>query len=316
MASENGRARWGTVLAGLLVAPLVVGMVFQGDFGQPVPRASAAELSVTTTNAPTGTTALSDGDTAPSSPTGTTTTAKTTSATGGRTVTRTKVATRTPAVSTALTAPDAVRRSVPPASKARTRTPVPSRSAAAARPSVTFIGDSWTFGEAATDRRGYAVLTGEQLGWKYTVLGIGGSGYTRGGVNIFDNRVGQAVATHADVIVVQGSLNERNGSPGQLAPAALSTLRHVRSAADPGTVILVVGASYSPGTPAATIDWINAAVGQAAAKAGVQFVNPAAQHWSDPADPTIWANADHPNDRGYQLIADRMQPLLRSALGR
>jgi lysophospholipase L1-like esterase len=299
MASERGRARWGTVLAGLLVAPLVVGVVFQGDLGQPVPRAAAAELSETTTTATT------------------TTPLQATTAPEGRAVTRTKVATRTPAASTAPTAAGTVRRSVPAPSKARTRTPAPAPTAAAARPpSVTFIGDSWTFGEAATDRRGYAVLTGEQLGWTYTVLGIGGTSYTRGGVNIFDNRVGQAVATHADLVVVQGSLNERNGSPGQLAPAALSTLRHLRAAADPGTVILVVGASYSPGTPAATIDWINAAVGQAAAKAGVRFVNPAALKWSNPADPTIWANADHPNDRGYQLIADQMKPLLRSALGR
>lgn len=182
------------------------------------------------------------------------------------------------------------------------------------RPGVTFLGDSWTAGEEATDRRGYAVLVGEQLGWRYHVLGIGGSGYTRGGRGTFDNRVAAAAATHADIIVVQGSLNERNSSPDASASAALSTLRHLRAAADRETQILVVGASYSPGTPASEIDRINAAVSGAAARVGLRFVNPAARNWTDAADPAIWANADHPNDRGYQLIADRMKPLLRSML--
>ena len=185
--------------------------------------------------------------------------------------------------------------------------------AAATRHSVTFIGDSWTAGEAATDRRGYAVLTGEQLGWEYDVLGVGGSGYTRpGGGGTFDSRVARAVATHADVIVVQGTLNERHVSPAALAPAALATLRHLRADADPGTTILVLGASYSPGTPAATIDRINATVRGAAEAVRLRFVDPAAQNWTDAADPGVWADPDHPNDRGYQRIADRLEPLLRS----
>ena len=177
--------------------------------------------------------------------------------------------------------------------------------------SVTFIGDSWTEGVGGTDRRGYAVLTGEQLGWNYHVLGVGGSGYSvPGRGSTFGERVGRAVATHPDVIVVQGSLNERSSTPRALTAAADATLSRLRSVAGPRTRILVVGASYTPGTPTATIDWINRAIRGAAARAGLEFVDPAAQEWTDPRDPAIWSDGNHPNDAGHQLVADHLEPLL------
>jgi len=82
------------------------------------------------------------------------------------------------------------------------------------------------------------------------------------------------------------------------------------------TQILVVGASYTPGTPDPTIDWINEAIGAAAHQLGLPFVDPAEENWTDPDDPAIWADPNHPNDAGYQRIADRLAPLLESLLDR
>lgn len=193
---------------------------------------------------------------------------------------------------------------------------VTTHAAAAARPlhSVTFIGDSWTFGEGATPLHGYAYLTGEQLGWTYQVLGVRGSGYTVPGVGggPFGTRVDRAAATHPDVIVVQGSLNDRAGTVQSLTAAADATLARLRAEAGPRTRILVVGASYTPGMPDATIDWINGAIEGAAARSGLEFVNPAAENWTDPHDPSIWHDVFHPNDTGYQLVADHLEPLLRA----
>jgi lysophospholipase L1-like esterase len=182
-------------------------------------------------------------------------------------------------------------------------------------PVVTFIGDSWTEGVGATALRGYAVLTAEQLGWEYYGLGVGGSGYVQSGRgSTFDQRVERAVATEPDVIVVQGSLNERRTPLSELEPAALIALAHLRSAIDPGTVVLVVGSSYTPGTDRAVIDGINDTVAAAAERAGFEFVDPAAENWTDPADAAIWADPNHPDDRGHQQIADRLAPLLESML--
>jgi lysophospholipase L1-like esterase len=185
----------------------------------------------------------------------------------------------------------------------------------AVTPSVTFIGDSWTEGIGATALRGYADLTGQQLGWRYQVLGVGGSGYdVAGRGSTFGERIDRAVSTHPDIIVVQGSLNERTSTPARLRPAALATLTRLRAAADPSTKILVVGASYTPGTPAATINWINGIVRDDAVEAGLTFVNPAVQEWTNPADKRIWADPNHPNDVGHQLIADHLEGLLRGML--
>lgn len=186
---------------------------------------------------------------------------------------------------------------------------------AAATPSVTFIGDSWTAGTGATALRGYAVLTGEQLGWRYQLLGVGGSGYdVQGHGSVFGDRIDRAVSTHPDVIVVQGSINERASTARSLAASALATLTRLRSAAGAHTKILVVGASYVPGVPAATVNWINATERTAAATAGVRFVNPAAQEWTNPANKRIWADALHPNDVGHQLVANHLETLLRGML--
>lgn len=177
--------------------------------------------------------------------------------------------------------------------------------------SVTFIGDSWTEGFGATELRGYAVLTAEQLGWKYENLGVGGSGYSvPGRGSTFGERVDRAVATHPDVIVVQGSLNERTSTVQALTAAAEQTLTRLRAEADPHTRILVMGASYTPGTPNTTIDWINGAIRGAAAQADLQFVDPAAEDWTDPHDPALWSDVNHLDDAGCQVVADHLKPLL------
>jgi lysophospholipase L1-like esterase len=143
------------------------------------------------------------------------------------------------------------------------------------------------------------------------VLGVGGSGYSvLGRGSTFGERVDRAVATHPDVIVVQGSLNERTSTPQALTAAADGTLSRLRSEAGAHIRILVVGASYTPGTPDATIDWINDAIRGAAARAGLEFVDPAAEDWTDPHDAAIWSDVNHPNDAGYQRVADHLKPLL------
>jgi lysophospholipase L1-like esterase len=188
------------------------------------------------------------------------------------------------------------------------------RAVVAGAPSVTFVGDSWTEGVGATGMRGYAVLTCEQLGWECHVLGVGGSGYTRRGPNAdgstFGERIDRAVETHPDVIVVQGSLNERHSSVHELAEAARNTFTRLRAEADPRTRILVVGASHNPGTPDRRIDGINRTIAAAAERTGVPFVDPAAQDWTDPHDPRIWADSIHPDDAGHQRIADHLARLL------
>ena len=166
-------------------------------------------------------------------------------------------------------------------------------------------------GVGATGLRGYAGLAGEALGWEQQVLGVSGTGYARSGEgSTFAQRIDRAVTIDSDVIVVQGSLNERHSSLEVLAPAATETLARLAAEVGDDTRVVVLGANYNPGTPAATIDGINRTIEAAADAAGLQFVDVAALNWTDPADPTVWADPIHPNDAGHQRIADRLAELL------
>jgi lysophospholipase L1-like esterase len=188
--------------------------------------------------------------------------------------------------------------------------------ATADAPLVSFIGDSWTYGIGATDLDGYAYLTGRELGWAHRVLGVGGSGYVRGGAgNVpFDERILPAVSGNPDVVVIQGSINERSTPSPELAAAVRDTLTRLVRAAGPDTAVVVVGASNVPGVPAQYVVKVNDIVRAEAARLGLPFVDVAAEVWSDPADPSIWADPYHVNDTGAQQIADRLAPVLQGVL--
>ena len=185
-------------------------------------------------------------------------------------------------------------------------------------PFVSFIGDSWTAGVGATDEVGYAPLTGRLLGWQHRVLGVGGSGYVRGGSgNVpFDERIPAAVAGNPDVVVVQGTINERSTPSPELAAAVTDTLTRLVAGAGPDTTVLVVGASHVPGVPVQYVDKVNDVVRAEAARQGLLFVDVAAEVWSDPADPSIWADPYHVNDAGARAIAERLAPVLEGLVSR
>ena len=184
-------------------------------------------------------------------------------------------------------------------------------------PFVSFIGDSWTHGSGATDLLGYAHLTARQLGWTHRVLGVPGSGYVRGGAEgiPFGARVAPAVAGDPDVVVVQGSINEARTPVATLRPAVADTLERLARAAGPDTAVLVMGASHVPGVSRAAVDRVNDVVRAEAARRGLRFVDVAAEGWSDPADPSIWADDRHVNDAGARRIAERLAPVLQAVVG-
>jgi lysophospholipase L1-like esterase len=200
-----------------------------------------------------------------------------------------------------------------PGSSVRSEEPTPEEEP----PSVTFVGDSWTYGSGVRSGEGYVELVTAQLGWRYDNQGIIGSGYwTRGQGRPYGERLTTAVAGRPDLIVVQGSLNDQAVDAETLAARALDTLDRLRDRAHPDTEILVMGASHTPATPDATIDAINRAVGEAARAVGLPFVDPAVENWTDPADPDVWDDGNHPNDTGHQQIADGLAPILEDVLDR
>jgi lysophospholipase L1-like esterase len=221
------------------------------------------------------------------------------------------------ALLTACSAPDVGPAASPSATATSTVTsPGPAPATGGAR-TVVFVGDSWTDGLGASRSRGFPELTAELLGWEYTELGVSGSGYVMPGEDgPFGSRIAEAVSGDPDVIVVQGSLNEQWIDVDELGRAVFDTLTRLRQGADPATAILVVGAPYAPGADPTRIDRVNDAVSDAAAAAGLRFVDPAVENWTDPGDPALWADPIHPNDAGHREIAERLAPILEDLVQR
>lgn len=185
-------------------------------------------------------------------------------------------------------------------------------------PSIVFVGDSWTYGVGATDDEGYAQRLVTSLRWENALRGVGGSGYTvTGGAEAGDSastygeRAEQMRGGQADVVVVQGSLNDRDSSAQTITEGAVRTFTALREGLPTDAEILVVGSTYTPGTTVAEIDKVNSAVGAAALQAGLRFIDPAAEGWLNPDDPALWADDNHPSDAGHQVFADRLLPIIQ-----
>jgi hypothetical protein len=78
------------------------------------------------------------------------------------------------------------------------------------------IGDSYTQGHAASAGNGYAEVLGRDLGWKTTVNGVGGTGYTAGGGNggsgtqQFSTRIAELAGPELApaIVILQGGQND------------------------------------------------------------------------------------------------------------
>lgn len=325
MARIGGRAaRWAVATSAAAATALLVtaGVTLTGDGQDLVPAAvgvaaaagSDADADPTTvsgapsvTAPPSSAAAGSDAPSAPSATGGSSTSASTASSSTPSSAPPTSAAAgaATSNPSTAIVSPGLAEAEYPTWA-----------GATADAPFVSFIGDSWTDGTGATDKVGYAYRTGRLLGWTHRVLGVGGSGYVRGGSgNVpFDERILPAVSGNPDVVVVQGSINERSTPSPELGAAVSDMLTRLVRAAGPDTAVVVLGAAQVPGVPVEYVDKVNGVVRAETARLGLPFVDVAAEVWSDPADPTIWADPYHVNDAGAQQIAERLAPVLQGVL--
>lgn len=200
---------------------------------------------------------------------------------------------------------------------ALTRTPAASPATTVSRPVPSFavepaerpellavIGDSWT-GASGTDapRSSWPHLVVRSTGMSLEVLGKGGTGYSTD--DPYGDRVPQLVSLAPDVVVVQGSINDK-GPPGPTQAAATATLGALKAAL-PTARIFAVGPAMTPGMNVNPSDVTDSrgAVRAASASTGVTFVDPLEPAWL-PLDGDLWSDPYHLNQAGHQLFADHV----------
>ncbi|WP_156760130.1 SGNH/GDSL hydrolase family protein [Microbacterium karelineae] len=195
----------------------------------------------------------------------------------------------------------------------------PEDAATDADPSLLVFGDSWTVGLASsTPTGGYAYLTGELLGWDTTVDGENGSGYLRPGEfgGLYGSRVVQLDPDlDPEIVVVQGSINDRGENLDRLSGAAQSVWRALE-ALYPDAELVVLGPAPSTIPVADTVGRIDRVLSRLAEREGVTYISPVQDEWITSANyddviDTSSSGHNHPSDDGHAFLAEALADHLR-----
>jgi lysophospholipase L1-like esterase len=181
---------------------------------------------------------------------------------------------------------------------------------------VSVLGDSWSLRPTPT----WAEVAGELLAddgidAEFTVDALELTGYTIGADarTTFVDRAADIDPT-ADVVVVFGGFDDRDGPVSAIELAALATLTTVRDIA-PDATIVVVGAPWGNAEAPDTIRAVNEVLAEQASAADATFVDPVADGWFADGDvDLIGPDLLHPSESGQALIADRLVEVIRSVI--
>ncbi len=189
----------------------------------------------------------------------------------------------------------------------------------AGTPVLAFYGDRYVAEteQGGAGRAGWPAIVSERIGAEGTEPhAVPDAGYVA--VSDFSGDTFLTLAQRlpepdADVTVVFGSRNDLEATPAQITTAATRTIEAIREAA-PQTRLLVIGPVWPDADVPRALLPARDAVRQAAAAAGVTFVDPLALRWFVDDRGLIGEDLISPNDEGHAYLADQIEPFVRDLL--
>jgi lysophospholipase L1-like esterase len=182
-----------------------------------------------------------------------------------------------------------------------------------------FFGDSWTEGQVARRGRGFPFVTSELLGWTPTVDGVGSTGYLshwRPSTLPYPVRAAAIPAgTKADVVILEGGLNDRTMPLSGLRAAVRETITTLR-AKFPGAPIVVLGPAANTLPVPATVRQVDRLVAQASADEGAPYISPIQREWLTGLNfrDVIDAPSHHPTTAGHAYLGGRLAVALQDLM--
>lgn len=198
------------------------------------------------------------------------------------------------------------------AAEAASFTPAPLATRAAEESTTAaFLGDSYTEGAGSTQDRlsRWTTLAARELGWDEKNFGIGGTGYVQG--ENYLSRVDEVIAANPDIVVVSGGRNDVSAPLVEVQANATEMFAALREGL-PEATIIAVSPWWDASEPPNELTAIRDAVEDAVADANGVFVDagqPLAGQSALLSDDGV-----HPNNSGYDALAEAVIPLLNEAL--
>lgn len=191
--------------------------------------------------------------------------------------------------------------------------------AADARPSVLFIGDSYTAGSGLPEMS-YACMAAVRMGWLCNLSAVPGTGYISGGPanrSVVDEYIGEstsfaeriphlAARYDPDTVILDGGRNDRFPPSEDVFDAMISTIEDVRRTW-PAAMIIFVRPRFLA-NPRDDLGFGDAFIGRLESNPvarGVLFLDPITG-FAGTNTSSLLSDGTHPNPRGEQRLSVAM----------
>jgi lysophospholipase L1-like esterase len=194
----------------------------------------------------------------------------------------------------------------------------PSAVEVAQTPRLAVYGDGYAAGNelGGLGNAGWPALLAAQTRAELALHAVPRAGYAAAGTTgqTFLDLVRAAPVPDATVTMVVGSRNDVNGDVRQIQQNVADTISSIRSQA-PATAVVIVGPVWPDGNVPASVLVVRDAVRDAAAAAGVTFIDPLVEGWFAGSAELVAGDGVSPNDAGHAYLAGVLAPFLESYLG-
>ncbi|MFD4959407.1 SGNH/GDSL hydrolase family protein [Microbacterium sp. NPDC058389] len=180
--------------------------------------------------------------------------------------------------------------------------------------SVLVFGDSWVYGSAATvPTLGFAYLLADELAVETVVDGVRGSGYLKPGIDgpAYGERIAALdPALDPDVIIVEGSINDRRAYPTGYRDAVTSAWDALQERF-PDAEIVILGPAPQVLPVEEPTRAIDEDLAELASARGWWYISPIGEDWITEANyldviDTTEVGNDHPSTAGHAYLASRL----------
>lgn len=185
-----------------------------------------------------------------------------------------------------------------------------------AAPVVAVLGDSFVVGTGSTgNSAGWVPRVDALLDVDVNAFGQIGTGFVNPGTGEpYGARVSRVLESDPDYLLIQATLNDTAWTTQEVVEAAAGVFDTV-STSRPDLPVAIVGPIWLWSEDQADILRLRQGLAELAASRGIPYIDPTGWITDATASALIGPDNIHPNDDGYQVIANNIAPQIAAVFG-